>query len=77
MNHATDVSAVSDEHARMLATNWWSGEVFRQRGECEYLTPSPLSLIRILGVTCCEGPFTLAETGRVQDAIRQYQAVRA
>ena len=77
MSHTTNMSAVSDEHARMLVTNWWSGEVFRQRGECKHLTPSPLSLIQILGVTCCEGPFTLTETGCVQDAIRQYQAVRA
>ena len=75
MSHMTDASALSDEHAKMLTMNWWSGEMFRQRGECDYHTWPLSSLIRILGVPCCEGPFTLAETGRVQDAIRQYQTV--
>ena len=38
MSYATDATGLSDEHARMLATNWWSGDTFRQRGECGYPT---------------------------------------
>ena len=75
MSHATDASPLSDEHAGMLAKNWWAGEMFIQRGEYSILTRLP-SLMYIQGVPCCEGPFTLAETARVQDAIRQYQMVR-
>ena len=38
MSHTTDTSALSDEHAGMLAKNWWSGEMFRQCGEYNILT---------------------------------------
>ena len=41
MSHATDASALSDEHAGMLAKNWWSGEMFRQRGEYNILMRLP------------------------------------
>ena len=75
MSHVTDTSALSDEHSRMLATNWWSRETFRQRGECEFLAQSPSPLIQILGIPYCEGPFIPEETSRVQDAIGQYQTV--
>ena len=36
-----------------------------------------LSLNDNLGVPCCEGDFTLQETEHVQDALCQYQTVRA
>ena len=40
-----------------------------------YVYPSPLNCN--LGIPCREGEFTLQETEHVQDALRQYQMVRA
>jgi hypothetical protein len=78
VSNATDATPMSDEHAEMLATKWWSGDRFRQHGECKHLCvlSLPSSLTQNSGVPCRDGPFALAETELVQDAINKYRTVK-
>ena len=75
MNHATNSAPLSDEHARMLATHWWTGDEFRDHGESQRI-PFPAVMSQDLGVSYREGPYTPEENERVQHAIQQYQTVR-
>jgi hypothetical protein len=68
----TDATPLSTEHAEMLATNWWTGDEFRERGKQRCARALAL-LIQGLGVPFREGPFSAEETERVRGAIRQYQ----
>ncbi|KAN0135073.1 hypothetical protein V8E53_006964 [Lactarius tabidus] len=49
----------TQDHAELLAMEWWTVKEFRQHG-----------------VQCRDGPFTPAETDRINDAIREYQDCR-
>ncbi len=69
-----DASPLSDEHAELLATKWWTGEDFRRRGERSHFG-CVASLIHKQGVPCREGPFTQGETDLVNDAIRVFKEV--
>ena len=69
----TPSDLLSQEQADMLATKWWSVEKFRSHGETITFTPGPADTRA--GVHCRGGPFTLAETDSVKDAVHQYQDV--
>lgn len=70
----SDVVALSEEHADLLATKWWTAQEFRRRGTY-YSVTRFARVSHMTGVPCREGTYTWLESDRIGTVIREYQEV--